>query len=147
MKKFNPRGNNREKVVALRDELKKLKITDNPIAFCFLLRSMFEISAKVYSNEKSIPHTKSKTTLKGTVTKDKTLAELLQGITTHLTSNNTNQSMKKVLHGAMTELTQPNRLLSVTSMNQLVHNDSFSVAPPDICRLFSNVYPLLEAMN
>lgn len=147
LKKFAPRGNNREKVVALRDELKNLKVEKNPIAFCFLLRSMFEISAKVYANEKRIPLTVTKTSAKGTNTKDKTLKELLQDVTNNLTSNNSNQAMSKTLHGAMTELSQPDRLLSVTSMNQLVHNDSFSVAPQDICRLFNKVYPLLEQMN
>jgi len=32
-------------------------------------------------------------------------------------------------------------------MNQLVHNELFSVQPQDICTLFGNVFPLLEAMN
>lgn len=143
LKKFSPRGSNREKVVALRDELKNLNIENNPIAFCFILRSMFEISAKVYSKEKGLALTKP--TGKGTQTKEKSLKELLTGATKHLTAGN--QPMTKILHGAMTELSQPDRLLSVTSMNQLVHNDSFSVAPADVCRLFHKVCPLLEALN
>ncbi|MGQ3087826.1 hypothetical protein, partial [Flavobacterium sp.] len=44
LKAFNPKGN-RAKVVTLRDEIKTLKLKNNPIAFCFILRSMFEISA------------------------------------------------------------------------------------------------------
>jgi hypothetical protein len=55
--------------------------------------------------------------------------------------------MEKVLHGAMAELGRSDGLLSVKSMNQLVHNPAFSVIPKDICTLFGNIYPLLEAMN
>jgi hypothetical protein len=140
LKKFAPRGTNRQKVVTLRDELKQLKIADNPIAFCFILRSMFEISGKAYSADHSLSMTKSGG-------KDKTLVEVLRGITLHLTSNNSNTQMTKVLHGAMTEIGKSEGLLSVTSMNNLVHNPLFSIAPSDICILFGNVYPLLEAMN
>ncbi|WP_127127940.1 hypothetical protein [Pseudoflavitalea rhizosphaerae] len=140
LKKFSPRGNNRQKVVTLRDEIKKLKIGDNPIAFCFLLRSMFEISAKAYCGDHSISTTKNGG-------KDKTLVELLRAVTAHLTNNNANSAMVKTLHGAMTEIGKPDGILSVTSMNQLVHNPSFSVLPGDICTLFGNIYLLLEAMN
>lgn len=140
LKIFAPRGTNRQKVVTLRDELKKLKIADNPIAFCFILRSMFEISGKAYSADHNLSMTKSGG-------KDKTLVEVLRGITAHLTNNNSNTQMVKVLHGAMTELGKSEGLLSVTSMNNLVHNPLFSIAPSDICILFGNVYPLLEAMN
>lgn len=140
LKKFSPRGKNREKVVTLKNELLKLKINDNPIAFCFLLRSMFEISAKAYCIDHSIANTDNKG-------KEKSLVQVLSLITTHLTVNKTNNAMIKILHGAMTEIGTPDRLLSVTSMNQLVHNPLFSFIPNDICTLFSNIYPLLEAMN
>lgn len=140
LKKFAPRGANRQKVVTLRDELRNLKIASNPIAFCFILRSMFEISSKAYSTDHGLSLTKSGG-------KDKSLVEVLRGITAHLTSNNSNTAMVKILHGAMTELGKSDGILSVTSMNQLVHNPSFSIAPPDICIMFGNIYPLLEAMN
>jgi hypothetical protein len=140
LKKFTPRGTNRQKVVTLRDELRKLKIADNPIAFCFILRSMFEISGKAYSADHGLSMTK-------TGGKDKTLVEVLSGITSHLTNNNSNKAMVKVLHGAMTELGKPDGLLSVTSMNNLVHSPIFTIAPSDLCNVFSNIYPLLEAMN
>lgn len=140
LKKFAPRGTNRQKVVTLRDELKNLKIADNPIAFCFILRSMFEISGKAYSTEHSL-------SMKKSGVNDKTLVEVLRGITAHLTNNNSNTQMVKVLHGAMTEIGKSEGILSVTSMNNLVHNPLFSIAPSDICILFGNVYPLLEAMN
>lgn len=140
LKKFTPRGSNRQKVVTLRDEIRKLKIADNPIAFCFLLRSMFEISAKAYSIDHSLSLTKSNG-------KDKSLVEELRGVTTHLTNNNSNTAMSKILHGAMTEISKPEGILSVTSMNQLVHNPAFLISPSDICILFGNIYPLLESMN
>lgn len=72
LKNFNPKGANRQKVVTLRDEIKKLKIKDNPIAFCFLLRSMFEISAKVYCQDKNITTTKNG--------REKTLVDLLRSV-------------------------------------------------------------------
>lgn len=140
LKQFAPKGNNRQKVVTLRDELRILKINNNPIAFCFILRSMFEISAKAYAAD----HTLS---LMKTGGKEKSLVEVLRMITAHLTSNNSNTAMVKVLHGAMTELGKSEGILSVTSMNQLVHNPSFSIVPSDICIMFANIYPLLEAMN
>lgn len=143
LKSFNPKGNDRQKIVSLRDELRRLKIKDNPIAFCFLLRSMFEISAKIYCKENSIPLA----TTKNNKTVHKTLKQLLSAVTTKLTSNNSNKGMIKALHGANTELSRQSGLLSVTSMNQLVHNPTFSIAPHDICTLFNNVYPLLEEMN
>ena len=140
LKKFSPRGKNREKVVTLKNELLKLKIDDNPIAFCFLLRSIFEISTKAYC----IDHAISMIDNKG---REKSLVQMLSSITSHLTVNKTNNAMTKILHGAMTDMGNPDRLLSVTSMNQLVHNPLFSFIPNDICTLFSNIYPLLEAMN
>lgn len=143
LKKFNPNGDDRQKLVTLRDELKNLKIKDNPIAFCFLLRSMFEISANIYSTENGIPKGKTKN---GKFIPN-TLKQQLNSVTVHVTSNNTNTGMIKTLHGANSELSKGAGLLSVTSMNQLVHNPTFSIAPHDIFTLFNNVYPLLEAMN
>jgi hypothetical protein len=143
LKKFQPKGNDRQKLVSLRDELLKLKVKDNPIAFCFLLRSMFEISASIYCKENAIPLIETK----HQKTKNKTLQQLLSAVTTNLTTNNTNAAMVKVLHGANAELSKSTGFLSVTSMNQLVHNTTFSIAPHDIFSLFNNVYPLLEGMN
>src|SRR5438477_3018217 len=59
LKNFAPRGNGREKVVTLRDEAIALDIADTPLAFCFVLRSMIEISGKAYSKDHSLPITKS----------------------------------------------------------------------------------------
>lgn len=147
LRKFTPKGKNREKVVTLKQELLKLKVKDNPIAFCFILRSMFEISAHAYCKDHSIAMTKI--VGKGTVKKtyDKTLAELLKDVTNHLTNNKANKAKVKILQGAITEIANPDRILSVTSMNNLVHSAKFSVSPNDICSLFNKIFPLLEEMN
>jgi hypothetical protein len=138
LKSLTPRGN-RPKVVTLKNEILKLKINDNPIAFCFILRSMFEISAKAYCTENSIPTSKNG--------RDKSLVDLLSDAHKHLTTNGTNLAMVKILHGAMLNITTPDKILSVTSMNHLVHNPTFSISPSDICTLFAVIFPLLEAMN
>lgn len=144
LRTFVPSGNNRQKVVTLRDEARKLKLKDNPIAFCFLLRSMFEISAKAYCDDHMASGGPSCIKPDGN---DKNLAVVLGEITTHLTNQKTDKVKIKALHGAMTELGKPEGILSVTSMNQLVHNPQFSIAVSDIAAVFGNIFPLLEAMN
>lgn len=114
------------------------------MAFCFLLRSAFEISAKAYANDNGISI--EKINKKGDA-QNKTLAELLKEIVDHLTSNGKNKGMEKELHGALTEITKSEGILSVTSMNQLVHGPTFSIPAGDICTIFGNIFPLLEAMN
>lgn len=144
LRKFSPRGHGREKVASLLEEILHLKLDRNPIAFCFLLRSAFEISAKAYCAD----HTASNgPSLKKSNGEDKHLVDLLRDITNHLTSNKTNREMMKTLHGAMTELARADSILSVTSMNQLVHNPRFSITPNDIASLFGKIFPLLEEMN
>lgn len=140
---FKPRGSDREKVVLLRNEMRSLVLKNNPLAFCFLLRSMFEISAKAYCGDHGGKGGLS-TKKNG---KDRPLVAILRDITKHLTKNKADKERTKQLHGAMTELARPEGLLSVTSMNQLVHNPKFSVTTGDVCQLFGNIFPLLEAMN
>ena len=113
------------------------------MAFCFLLRSAFEISAKEYCKDNNISIEKTK---KGIV-QNKTLAELLREIVNHLTENGKNKGLEKEFHGALTEITKSEGILSVTSMNQLVHGTTFSIPSNDICIIFGNIFPLLEAMN
>ncbi len=144
LRNFQPKGNNREKVVTLLDEARTLKLNKHPHAFCFLLRSMFEISAKAYCADHGAAGGPQTTKADG---KDKRLVEVLRDITNHLTKNKKDTAMTKLLHGAMTELAKSEGLLSVTSMNQLVHNPNFSVDATHICTLFANVFPLLDAMN
>lgn len=146
LRKFHPQGANRQKVVTLRDEMLSLNIKSNPHAFCFLLRSMFEISAKAYCEEHSIDLLKPK---KKKTDHDvhKKLIEILGDVKKHLTQNEKNLEMTKKLHGAMAELSKPTNILSVTSMNQLIHNPEFSVEHKSICTMFGNLFFMLEAMN
>lgn len=144
LRKFSPLGLNREKVVALRKEMLTLKLDKAPMAFCFLLRSSFEISAKAYCDD----HKRSGgPKLKDSSGRDRALVDVLRDIVNHLTNNKADKDVVKTLHGAITELAKPEGVLSVTSMNQLVHNPKFSVQAGDIAGLFGNVFPLLEAMN
>ncbi len=144
LKRFKPKGNNREKLVTILNESRRLKIDKHAHAFCFLLRCMFELSAKAYcADHKS----SGGPTAKKNDGKDKELKELLRDITNHITKNTQDKSMLKELHGAITELAKSDGILSVTSMNQLIHNPTFSVSPSDISILFGNIFPLLEEMN
>jgi hypothetical protein len=144
LRAFTPRGKKREKVVALRDEAIILDLSYTPLAFCFVLRSMFEISAKAYCADHAATGGPSTTKADG---REKNLVEALRDVTKHITGNNSDKEKVKALHGAMTELGRSAGILSVTSMNQLVHNPRFSVAPADIAILFGNIFPLLEEMN
>lgn len=144
LRDFTPRGKRREKVVTLRDEARHLDLRTTPFAFCFVLRSMFEISAKAYCSDHAGAGGPSMAKQNG---QDKPLADVLRDITQHLTKNRTDKNKVKELHGAMAELGRSEGFLSVTSMNQLIHHSRFSVAPSDIAVLFANVFPLLEAMN
>jgi hypothetical protein len=143
LKQLEIRGNNRDKVVTLRNEAMNLDINHTPIAFCLLLRSMFEISAKAYCED----HKSEDLRYNKTDGTDKRLVDLLREITSHITKNNTDKALVKALHGAMTELGKPEGLLSVNSMNQLIHNPTFSTNATDICTVFRNIFYLLEAMN
>ncbi|MBN1603670.1 MAG: hypothetical protein JW915_18810 [Chitinispirillaceae bacterium] len=144
LRMFTPKGNNREKLKLLQNEIIKISIIDCPHAFSFLLRSMFEISCKAYCTD----HTNTGgPKLSAPNGRDKNLVDILREITNHLTKNATDKEKLKVLHGAMTELGKKEGLLSVTSLNQLVHNPKFSILTGDICLLFGNIFPLLEEMN
>lgn len=142
LKLFRPSGNGREKVVDLRIEMQHLNIDKTPLAFCFLLRSIFEISAKVYCNQNGITTTAPGRS-GGTV--DRKLIDILNDAYNHVLS--VRPGLQRQLYAAHLELNNPHGILSVTSMNQLIHNPNFSVAVGDVCRLFHNVYPLLEALN
>ena len=138
------RGRRREKVEALREEAVLLNIRKTPLAFCFVVRSMFELSAKAYCADHASKGGPSPTKPHG---QDRPLVDVLRDITKHLTNNSADKEKVKALHGAMTELGKSQGLLSVTSMNQLIHNPRFSVTVSDISVTFANVFPLLEEMN
>jgi hypothetical protein len=141
LRSFNVRGTGREKIVTLFDEIKRLNLEDFPHAFLFLFRSIFELSAKAYCAS----HPASGIHLVDKNARDRPLADVLRDIANDIIK--ADPQKKRLLHGALAELGKNNGMLSVTSLNQLVHNRSFSVAPPDICILFGNVFPLVEEMN
>jgi hypothetical protein len=144
LKQFQPKGKNREKLVTLLHEARGLKLRIHPHSFCFLLRSMFELSAKAYCLDYAGSGGPSATKPNGD---DKKLVEILNDVTGHLTKNKTDKTMLKRLHGAMAELKKPHGFLSVTSMNQLIHSAKFVVDETHICNLFFNIFPLLEDTN
>lgn len=149
LREFQPRGRSREKLVVLLEEIRKLRIADHPHAFCFLLRSMFEISAKAYCADHAAHGGPRATKPNGD---DKSLKDVLSDVYKHLTRDPTdsqrkNKMMVRMLHGAHAELSRPSSFLSVTSMNQLIHSSTFSIDETHICTLFNNVFPLLREMN
>ncbi|GLC25050.1 hypothetical protein [Roseisolibacter agri] len=147
MKAFVPKGTNREKVVTLKGEIERMNITRTPHAFLFVLRSMFEISAKAYCADHPDPNGPKAVDAQGN---DRKLVEVLRDVAEHmikLPNGKKNQAVQKRLHGALTELATPESLLSVTSMNQLVHHPTFTVTPREAASRFFNVFPLLQAMN
>jgi hypothetical protein len=144
IKAFVPKGQGREKLVCLLVEARTLKLKKHPHAFCFLLRSMFELSAKCYCDDNKATGGPSAQKADGS---DRNLVDVLRDITQHITKNGTDKALVKELHGAMAELAKSEGFLSVTSMNQLVHNKKFTVDETHISTLFNNIFPLLEAMN
>lgn len=144
LRRLTPIGPERAKVVMLKTEALKLNIQQTPLAFCFLLRCMFEISATVYCR---LNAGKGGPGLKQKDGKDKSLVDVLRDITKHLAGDPPDQDVQKRLHPAMTELGRRDGLLSVRSMNHLIHNTAFVAIPSDVCVVFCHVYPLLESMN
>lgn len=144
LRELKVKGTGREKLVTLLNEIKTLRHENHPHAFCLLLRSMFELSAKAYCKDHRSTGGPDMVNAKG---EDRHLVDILRDITKDLTNGGKNKERTKQLHGAITELAKKEGLLSVTSMNQLIHNPSFSISPSDISLLFGNVYTLLEEMN
>ncbi len=144
-----PRGKGREKVVTLLKELKKMNLTFHAHAFCFVLRSMFEISAKAYCDDHSSSGGPKMTKANGD---DRNLKDVLDEIYKHLVADPTDPAKQdkvkvKRLHPAIAELARPESLLSVTSMNQLIHNPKFTMTETHIAAVFGNVFGLLLEMN
>ncbi len=141
LSKYAPRGIDQAKLATLVNELKDLNVEKTPHAFCFVLRSIFEIGAKQYAAAYQIPMTKSGG-------KDKSLLDLLKDASSHLTKGKPPMDpLVKRLHGGLQELANPHGFLSITSLNQLVHNPKFSAKSGDICVVFHNVFPFLEEIT
>lgn len=142
LKGFTPRGTGSNKVETLRQEILRLKLDEQPHAFCFVLRSMFEISAKVFCDDH--PASGVKTIKDG---KDRQLVKILQDIANHFIGGDHMSPVARKLQGAMTDLGSHDGLLSVTSMNQLIHNPRFTISSTHIATVFGNIFPLLEMMH
>ncbi len=140
LEQFTPRGVYRHKVALLLNELKTLNVNTHPQAFCIVLRCMFEVSAKAYCIEHGLNFCKENGY-------ERPLVDILQQVLEHLEKNRSYYTHTKLLHGSYTELRRKDGILSIPSMNQVVHNLYFSVAVADICIYFNNIFPLLEAMN
>lgn len=134
-------GKDRQKIETLREEIIKLKLSDHPHAFCFLLRSMFELSAKAYCAD----YKSAGLSTHDNKGNDKRLESVLGEIVNHMTNNSQDRAVLKELHGAIQSL--KTGLLSVTSLNQLIHNPKFSVSESHIATEFHNITPLLIRMN
>lgn len=144
LKAFTPRGKGRSKLVTLLEEARLLKLDKTPHAFCFVLRAIFEVSAKAYCSD----HASAGLSALDKKNNEKKLVDVLYEIVNHMTAGKPKTDpLYKELHGAMTELGKANGLLSVTSMNQLIHSTSFVIDETHICTVFSNVFPLLREMN
>lgn len=145
IRQFKPRGSNREKLVDLLTEARTLKLETHPLAFCFVLRSILEISATLYCEDrKGQPNVPSILKPNG---ESRSLDDLIASVHTHLTNNGRDKGVTKRLHSAMSTLRSPTNFLSVTSLNHLIHGTRFTVDHLSICTQFHNIFPLIQAMN
>lgn len=144
LEELRPNRLGAEKVETLRLEAKRLSLHHTPHAFCFVLRSMLEISAKAYCREESI-------STQSSPGRDKHLEELLMEVADHLIKPNANtkkdKQMEKDLNSAKCELQKSGSFLSVISLNQLIHHPTFTLTARDIGGAFANIYPLLKHMS
>lgn len=144
LRSFKPYGEGNEKIVTLRDEMLQLDITKNPLAFCFLLRSMIEISVKVFSQNTPDSFAVEEVSNKGKAYSRELSKVIEDAISFFVKKDVSNQ---KKLHPAKVTLGNDNSILSVTSLNQLIHNPKFSLSSVDICIGFHNIFPLIELLN
>lgn len=147
-------GFGREKLQSLRIEATKINLKHGGHAFCFLLRSMFEISARAYCMDHkaaglSFKYTADVVSKKGkTVHRKgevKALKVVVGEVVAHIVVNDPEK--KGVLNKALSVMSKTDSPLSIDSLNHLIHSNDYSVNINDICVHFNNVYPLLEAMN
>lgn len=147
LKSFAPKGSERVKLATLVQELKDINLVKTPHAFCFVLRTVFELSAKAYCND----NPGAGIALVNAHGEQRKLKDILTDTLEHLVTDPATgkkvQAKQRLFHGAITEIKNDDSLLSVTSMNQLVHGQTFLVSTQHICTVFVKVLPLLKAMN
>lgn len=65
----------------------------------------------------------------------------------HCTQQGQDEAAKRRIKGASAELGNPHGFLSVHSMNQLIHHQSFTVDGLHIATVFHNIFPFLQVLN
>lgn len=145
-------GNNREKAETIRREIIHLDIKVTPLAFTFLLRSFLEIMTKTYIQSR--PEMSIDLVNGG---QDKPLINVLREISQIVApsaNNMTNGPAKDAAkvknrdwHGVMQTLSNPTSVLSITSMNILIHNPLFSARAEVFSSQFHNLRPLIDELN
>jgi hypothetical protein len=140
LRNFHPGGKHREKLVTLIEEARLLNLDQNKYAFCFILRSMFELSVKAYAKDHKSANIKL---MDGS--SERPLRKLLGDIANHMMQGN--PEVQKAVKPAFVELSNSKSILSVDSLNQLVHHPNHSITTAELCVVFHRVFPLLQAMN
>jgi len=145
-------GSKREKAETIRNEMEKLNITKTPLAFSFLLRSFLEIMAKTYVDSR--PTLGISLVDKG---QDRPLLDVLRDISKHVApsadgmpkgpARDAARLKHRQWHGVMETLANPTSVLSITSMNVLIHNPLFSARAEVFSTQFHNLRPLIEELN
>jgi hypothetical protein len=135
-------GDHREKVAILAKEAARINVDKAPHAVAFVVRSMFELSAKAYCKEhhgqKGVPSYGEK---------EGKLDTALLAIIAHIRNLEDNQSL---LYGAERELIHDDQhphFLSMKSMHQLIHNPHFIIDGGRFRQSFKNLKYLMEALN
>jgi len=146
LRNFHPRVTGSEKLVTLSGELKTLNLNKCPHAFCYLLRSMFEISAKLYIERN---RKRSQLRTHDEDGKELSLKDKLNQVIKHMVKFNPRDDdmLKKRLYSAQSVINDKFSILSVRSLNELVHNTHFITSADHIRSVLHNVMPLLEEMN
>jgi hypothetical protein len=101
---------------------------------------MFELSVKAYAKDHKSANIKL---MDGS--SERPLRKLLGDIANHLMQGN--PEVQKAIKPAFVELSNSKGILSVDSLNQLVHHPHHSITTPELCVVFHRVFPLLQAMN
>lgn len=146
-------GSGREKLETLRVEATKINVKNAGHAFCFLLRSMFEISARAYCVDNKAGGLSFKyqadVVKKGKVRHRKGEAKALRVVMNEIVAHigTIDPEKKGVLKKALSVMQKADSPLSIDSLNHLIHSNDYSVSATDISIHFNNVFPLLEAMN
>lgn len=144
LNRFAPTGKASSKVVDLLFEMKKLQIGKTPICFGLLLRSMFDVSVTAYFTKHRLPT--FRVTPKGD-RKEKSLGELLVEASKHLQAATTDRGIIGDLRTAQAEINAPHGLLTIPTMNGLVHSGTAIVTEAQAVAGFHKIFPLLVHLN